>query len=232
MRRKGASLLNVMVFMLFAVMITSQVFFFAKWSADSLAEGRELMMYRLNLDSLVEVAKDALSVAGNGEISHDDSDSNAVKFSEFYERTKAKYRSGTGTSLTKWEAPSEWQVAPYKDTYSLDIFDLDYSFYSEGLNSSTRSEWISTKTSEKIFAPMLPISHDEPTGLQVLSTDGITSVDQTVRVITNRFFLIRAYTQLPSNYYDRKLMYQVLVSRDERLSPHKVDILTFQEVWF
>ena len=71
-KRDGASLLNVMVFMLFAVMITAQVFFFAKWSADSVAEEREIMMYRLNLDSLVEEAKDALKVKwGNERIVHD-----------------------------------------------------------------------------------------------------------------------------------------------------------------
>ena len=58
-KRPGLSLLNVMVFMLFAVMITAQVFFFAKSSSDSLAEGREIMLYRLQLDSLVEALRKA-----------------------------------------------------------------------------------------------------------------------------------------------------------------------------
>ena len=59
-KRNGISLVNVMVFMLFAGMVTAQVFFFMSSSMDSIGEEREIMMYRLRLDTLVKEAKKEL----------------------------------------------------------------------------------------------------------------------------------------------------------------------------
>mgnify|MGYP007069843601 CR=1 FL=1 len=240
-KRDGASLLNVMVFMLFAVMITAQVFFFAKWQADSVAEEREIMMYRLNLDSLVEDAKDALKKTGDDVISHDIKlDENALKFSEFYDGPASGTYANRGTQVrywrnnAKWEIPADWKGEGYKDKYNLTIHDLDYSFDVSGFDRTNWTENYSGKFMyKKVFAAMLPL------GDFARYTSGDKSGDiipdkvgkPTYTTVNNRFFLIRAWAQLPENYYDMKLMYQVLVSRDEP-NHNDVQVLSFQEVWF
>lgn len=227
-RRPGASLLNVMVFMMFSVMITAQVFFFAKTSMDSVSEERELMMYRLNLDSLVEVAKSALKTNEIVRNTRLDNTGGALKFSDFYKGARAKKDSYGNTD---WQIPSEWEGEGYKGVYSLDIYDLDYSFDKSEFD---RDKWIEEYSGEymykKPFASMLPLGR-EP--IRNSSGDIIldSSDNPVLSPIRNRFFLIRAWTQLPENYYGRKLMYQVLVSRDEP-NHNRVDTLSFQEVWF
>ena len=242
-RRAGASLLNVMVFIMFAVMLTAQVFFFAKSSADSVSEQRGMMMYRMNLDALVDVAKSALKA---GEIVHSvrlDNTGGALKFSEFSEGARAK-RDTAGN--TDWEVPSEWKGEGYKGVYSLDIYDLDYSFDKSGFS---RSDWTdggygTSGIYRKPFASMFPLGEIERYTSGDLTSDDISSGLQSGDIkydgagkpvyaaVYSRFFLIRAWTQLPESYYGMRLMYQVLVSRDEQASPHSVDILSFQEVWF
>lgn len=59
-KRTGASLVNVLVFFLVALMITAQAFFFLSNSAESVAEEREMMQIQLKLDELVDEAKEAL----------------------------------------------------------------------------------------------------------------------------------------------------------------------------
>ncbi|MBQ3763674.1 MAG: hypothetical protein II869_01750, partial [Synergistaceae bacterium] len=83
-KRRGVSLLNVMVFMVFAVMLTAQVFFFAKNAADDVADEREMMMYRMNLDSLVDEAKKKLE---GSSIKHDKNIVSA-NYSNFYKKIK------------------------------------------------------------------------------------------------------------------------------------------------
>ena len=243
-KRDGASLLNVMVFMLFAVMITAQVFFFAKWQADSVAEEREIMMYRLNLDSLVEVAKEQLAKTGNGEISHDtrlNLSYNAFTFSDFYNGTRAKYKAGS--VLQSLDAtPSEWRTQ-YNNTYNLTIHDLDYIFDS---TFSGRTDWAKqsgTSMDRKVFAAIIPDSRDRQVSrdIEVTNDEGETitqTITETEYDVTARYYLIRAWAKLPENYYGRKLMYQVLVKRSDDIetpvapNPRKVQVLSFQEVWF
>ncbi|MBQ6972360.1 MAG: hypothetical protein IJP86_08430 [Synergistaceae bacterium] len=237
--RQGASLLNVMVFMMFVVMIMAQVFFFAKSSADSVSEERELLMYRMNLDSLVEAAKDALR---SNEIVHNtrlDETGGALKFSEFCEGARAKRDSGGNSN---WEIPSAWKAEGYKDVYSLTIHDLDYSFDQSGFDrdSWTDGGYGTSSTYKKPFASMLPlgdkvwdvVSADDGSGdVSVMRRDGAGK--PVISPVRNRFFLIRAWAGLPENYYGIRLMYQVLVSRDnEGESSHNVQTLSFQEVWF
>ncbi|MBQ3449907.1 MAG: hypothetical protein IJG34_08455 [Synergistaceae bacterium] len=59
-KRTGASLVNVLVFFLVALMITAQAFFFLSNSAESVAEEREMMQIQLKLDELVDEGKYAL----------------------------------------------------------------------------------------------------------------------------------------------------------------------------
>ena len=249
-KRRGASLINVMVFMMFTVMVTAQVFFFSKTSSDSLAEEREIMLYRLRLDSLVEEAKDKLKVTGTGEIIHDRNlhtlQNNTTSATSIYQGTTSIYTTPLkysgfydGTKLLdENNLGNEWK----NSNYHVRIHDLDYSFDARGVAdmSSTgntnftdndRQNWTenygNTNAHKKLFAAM-----------PALSFDADTSAEDDVHnyTITNRFYLIRAWVQLPENFFSRKIMYQVLVSRDERDSSsatyHNVDVLSFQEVWF
>lgn len=241
-KRRGASLINVMVFMMFTVMVTAQVFFFSKTSSDSLAEEREIMLYRLKLDSLIEDAKDKLKIqTGTGLITHNyslhsvsgtTSTYSALTYDKFFTDTKLLSEDSNG--------------------YHLRIHDLDYSFDARGVadNDSTgntnftdndRKNWTenygNTNAHKKLFAAMPPLSFDTPTTTTTNNGDGTTTTTTTHNyTITNRFYLIRAWVQLPENFFSRKIMYQVLVSRDERDSSsatyHNVDVLSFQEVWF
>ena len=225
-KRKGVSLLNVMVFMMFAVMITSQVFFFAKWSADSSAEERELMMYRIHLDSLVEEGKTALENKSTGIINH--VHIGAKTFSQFSSDAKVFDNSGLSDG---------WKQDGYKDTYHIRIYDLDYTFDGTSFTATDRKTWTdsygNTNACYKVFAAMQPLSYDTPT----ITGEGEAAVTTHNYTIRNRFYLIRAWAKLPENYYGRRLMYQLLVSRDE-LAPdtrdeyYNVDTLSFQEVWF
>lgn len=233
-KRQGASLLNVIVFMMFALMITAQVFFLAKWSADSSAEGREIMMYRINLDSLVEEGKKALrETDGNKKIVHSeklDKEDSQLDFSGFYEGTKAEHND-----------EKDWELADikinYGISYDLTIHDLEYSFDATFNNYNSSAKWVKQSgknSNKKVFAAMLPIGTLKRNASNDIVLDGVGK--PTYETVYNRFYLIRASVQLPENYYGRKLMYQVLVSRDENASStstfHNVDVLSFQEVWY
>ena len=180
-----------MVFVLFAMMIAAQVFFFSKASLDSVSEEREIMMYRMNLDTLVDEAK--LAVKNMGSV--DTLPRSTASYANFYDMTDI-----TNTST---------------------VYD--------------RATFISQSRDQRIFAAMSPLSYDKivlsSDGVtQILSTDGVTPI--TEHVITNSFCLIRAWATLPENYYGVRLMYQVLVSKDERSNTTEPDILSFQEVWY
>ena len=66
--------------------------------------------------------------------------------------------------------------------------------------------------------------------IPVISEDVSRDASGDITAVKNRYYLIRAWKKLPANYYGRKLMYQVLVSRDE--TTHNINTLSFQEVWF
>ncbi|MBQ3403637.1 MAG: hypothetical protein IJG65_09765 [Synergistaceae bacterium] len=229
-KRPGLSLLNVMVFMLFAVMITAQAFFFVKSSADSVADERVVMGYRLLLDELVEEARDALSRNGDRAISHDNTRLFTVNYRWFYDLTKARYKDGAA-----WRDWEPYNLAEWLGmSFDVSIHDLDYSFDV----TFNRAVWINRKynedrINEKIFAAMPPEKEE------ILDSDDTPVLDSggnpTYRV-TDRYYLIRAWVNLPKyEFLDRKLMYQVLVRRSEDdpvTSSHDVRVLSFQEVWY
>ena len=228
-KRRGASLINVMVFLMFAGMITAQVFFFSRTSADSLAEGREIMLYRLQLQSLVEEAKDKLKIQTeqDGAILHDSRLHNAsgeprtmnaidvVKYNEFYDKT-------TLISNSDDSFPDTWK----NNGYHVRIHDLDYSFDATGFDSSSRSDWVenygNSNAEKKLFAAMY---------VPVMSEDVTRNASGDITAVTHRYYLIRAHKQLPANYYGRKLMYQVLIRRNEN-NHQDIQTLSFQEVWY
>ncbi|MBQ6919713.1 MAG: hypothetical protein IJQ74_05230 [Synergistaceae bacterium] len=231
-KRRGVSLLNVMVFMVFAVILTAQVFFFAKNAVDEVADEREMMMYRMNLDSLVQEAKEALQKNGIGTIYHNPEISDSTKtynFATFSRDMKAKIKKA-GDNWQDWEKDSKWNGTPY----DLRIYDLHYNYYSESFNSGKWQEQSGSYTYGKVFAAIPP-----DTELQTRTiSSGDESVDVNVEVPIRRYYLIRAWVQLPENFYGSKLMYQVLVKRSDDVAtpeppkPRKLQTLSFQEVWF
>ena len=251
-RRKGASLLNVMVFMMFSVMVTAQVFFFAKNSMDSVAEQREMMMYRMNLDALVEEAKTAIK--NTSQIEHNGTIN--FTFRDFLNFYSGKTRAGDSNG-------QPWTSSLTSGgTYNVIINDLDYSFNASDFD---RDEWIAQNYSNgyaymKPFAAMSPdVSEpnsvaDRGVVVEPVAPNGVDGATSTVNYysptllgagepstpdasgvqyrITARYFLIRAWVKLPENYYGRSLMYQVLVKRDQTQSPYTLKTLSWQEVWF
>ena len=203
-KRRGVSLLNVMVFMVFAVMLTAQVFFFAKNAVDEAADEREMMMYRMNLDSLVQEAEEALR---NNEI--DPHKDNVIKYTDFYDKTKV------------WSNSDD----------TVRIHDLDYNFEEGTFSPFDRDKWKTQSGSnmhKKVFAVMPPLSYDTP--VVVDNGDGTTTTNHNYTV-THSYYLIRAWIQLPENFYNMRLMYQVLVKRNIN-DYTDLQTLSFQEIWF
>lgn len=219
--RKGASLINIMVFVMFAMMVTAQVFFYTATSFEGLTDEREIMSYRLMLDSIVRLASSRL--AENGSISHKtDSEGNKIQadYSNFY------------TEVQVWNLADD-SDAHYTNEYHATIHDLDYALDTTTTPFS-RTTWENNKYNEKymykkIFAAMNP---------PVMANDITTDADGNITV-NYRYYLLRAYVDLPEKkFYGRKLMYQVLFRRSEDsttdISPtkHRLYLESFQEIWF
>ena len=62
-KRPGVSLLNVMVFLVFSVMVMAQVFFYSVSSSESVIEEREIMRVRLILSDMIRKARKYTSYA-------------------------------------------------------------------------------------------------------------------------------------------------------------------------
>lgn len=62
-KRPGVSLLNVMVFLVFSVMVMAQVFFYSVSSSESVIEEREIMRVRLILSDMIRKARNYTSYA-------------------------------------------------------------------------------------------------------------------------------------------------------------------------
>ena len=255
-KRRGASLLSVMVFLLFAVMITAQVFFFAKSSVDSVAEQREIMMYRMNLDSLVEEAKNLLRANNEEEdwIQHESLlTQKGIDGNYSYPLTYETLYKGFGTLLTqlryydveekKWKKTNgirpDWEE---NATYYAVIHDLDYGFnpsFNRSIYVDEDDGYGNTNAYKKVFAAMNPPVEDGDAGTYNETTGKWEPDEETGewKPVRRRYYLIRACARLPENYYGRKLMYQVLVRRDNEddityTKTHKVEVISFQEVWF
>ena len=242
-KRNGISLVNVMVFMLFAGMVTAQVFFFMSSSMDSIGEEREIMMYRLRLDTLVKEAKKELEkpektgvkIIG---IKHDenlnnnipDDDTNSLTYATFFDgngivHTQTKYWDGSAWKNWDKKENSDWDE---EETYYAVIFDLDYKFDATFDRSKYIENYSGSKMYKKVFAAMNP-----PVVYEDSEYDNDTKEPKTPP--KRRYYLIRACAKLPQKFYGQHLMYQVLVRRnneDKEDEAHKVDTLSFQEVWF
>ena len=124
-RRKGISLLSVIIFTAFAFMVISQVFFYSVNSNESVIEEREIMRVRIILGDMIRQAKSHTSSAASilkGEI----------KYNEFRKESPNNFYKLSGT-------PSN---------VSVEIHNLNYTFDDSGFS---HSEWMKLKPYEHIF---------------------------------------------------------------------------------
>lgn len=136
-KRPGASLVNVLVFFLAAVMITAQVFFFFQNESDSIKGEREILQVRMRLESLVQEGKKYT-------IGRNDTVLTSQDYSTFFNATKI---AGTGEYWGK--------------KYFMTINTLNYPFktrliHKEGYRDKEfdEAEWNNIPVPQRIFSPM------------------------------------------------------------------------------
>ena len=127
-KRRGSSLLSVMVFFLAVVMIMAQTFFFSTKSSESLMDNRELTRVRMRLSQEVERAK-----RDNSRIT-----SNQAKY-----ENPITYNDFQNTALGTFYDPVEGE-------FNVNIHNLYYDF----TETSGTLEDFSSRMHRKIFPPM------------------------------------------------------------------------------
>ena len=130
LKRSGASLINVLVFMLAAVMITAQVFFFFEREMQTTTENSELLLTRMRLESIVQEAKKFLTPKAA-----------TADYKTFYENTKLDID------------PKKFPKDYWNDKYHVAIHSLNYSLEKKSFNSD---EWLEIAPHERIFPAMKP----------------------------------------------------------------------------
>lgn len=120
-KRRGASLLSLMIFFMAAILITTQIFFFSNISSESVKDDRDIQSVRIQLMSLVEDARKKIK----------DNPSN-------YE---------TGGTTMDWENFSESGKSILGND-SVKVYGLDYNYEDKTLNDSD-IHWIDL--SKRIF---------------------------------------------------------------------------------
>lgn len=124
-KHKAMSLLNVMVFIMLAVMIMSQVFFYSVNSSESVIEGREIMRVRLILEDAIRQAKSHTSSA---------SPKGAINYTQFMD-----------TCYSLSPLPS--------GVTGVDVHNLDYQFVNVS-GGFDLQKWNNIKVYRRIFDQM------------------------------------------------------------------------------
>ena len=133
-RRSGASLINVLVFMFAAVMITAQVFFFSENESKSMKDEREMMQVRMRLENIVETGKTLLpSYVATPMMTLPIAD-----YETFYNNTKL-----SGFPKNYWNK-----------TYYLCIHTLNYMLQEKTFDPTKWEKYKNDETYKKIFPPM------------------------------------------------------------------------------
>lgn len=143
-KRPGASLINVLVFFLAAVMITAQVFFFFGNESETIKEERSMLQIRMRLENLVQEGKKY--VAGRNDIVMDSQD-----YYTFFSNTKLP---------NDYNFPGTY----WNDKYNLTINTLNYTLQerkilletSSGWHDFDEKEWGNIPVHERVFSPMGP----------------------------------------------------------------------------
>ena len=129
-RRPGVSLLNVMVFLIFSVMVTAQVFFYSVNSSESVIEEREIMRVRLILADMIRKAKSYTGYAPS---------KNTIAYDEFRK----------GNNFHDLKADSSANVP--STVSGVDIHNLGYQYKSSSVDITY---YWKQKAYERIFAQM------------------------------------------------------------------------------
>ena len=141
-KRSGASLINVLIFMFAAMMITAQVFFFFENESISLKEDREILQVRMRLENLVETAKSYLETNNTSAL--------VSNISADY----MTFKDNISTTSGGTKVPSSLFKQDYWDNqYHVKIHTLNYPLKARDFDAS---DWENIEAHERIFSPMGP----------------------------------------------------------------------------
>ncbi|MBR1486614.1 MAG: PD-(D/E)XK nuclease family protein [Synergistaceae bacterium] len=232
-KRRGASLLSLMVFFMAAIVITAQVFFFSNISSKAVKEDRDVQSARIQLQALTdEIIKDF--IAKNRIVSGKRSDrtraanlkfdkdvfkngSNKVNYRTFYGDSENDNNVDSGGARASVEDnlyASGVRDLLYVHTYvaSVDVFRLDYELDTtvaikgkEATEASKPNEdWFNIPMHRRIFP--------------AIKEDGYTN------------FLIRVHKQMPAG---NRLMLQTLIASGDVSKGNKsIKTKTCEEIWY
>ena len=215
-RRPGASLVNVLVFFIAAMMITAQVFFFSTLSAENTSTQAHAVQQRIIMNMRLDKALTALESSdltvlvnapeaafANPAIMDNRSITVKVLSTDgvtYIEETRNDYESFDKVAKV-WSA----------DNGLVNVYDLNYTLINNNTDYTTDS-WTAVPVPQRLFPP------------RVTAPDG------------THYFLVRVLT--PTETGKRSLMYQVQVGRKaisgatDPSHYYEVKPISFQEVWF
>ena len=184
-KRRGASMISLMIFFLAAIVITAQVFFFSNISAESVKEDRDIQSSRMQLASVVEDVKDLFK---NDNVSrrnnYDPSSKKIVFYSgeitadylNFYD----EYKAGD------FQKPHGSMPTGFTKVLSVDVFILDYTYKAPDDDLDYHDfalNWGKISTDKRIFPPMgenhylIRVSKQMPAGNRLMIQALIESDD-------------------------------------------------------
>ena len=201
-KRPGASMLNVLVFFLAAIMIMAQVFFFARTSQDNLAAQAEALQQRAAMDGHLHYALSSV-------VPYLDTLKDDLKEASFFADDYTDGAGNTYHSFVKrrlvYNSPSTVTNDSYSHNIGTVIYDLDYIVSHDEGSHDADWEAQSGKDMEKMIFP--------PAGEGYY----LVRVYEPHKATDDR---------------RRSLMYQVLVKRTGTSAPYDVSVKSFQEIWY
>ena len=207
-KRRGSSLVSVLVFLMMAVVITAQVYFFTTLSLEDGIEEREITALRIRLDRLIEDA--------GTEIKEDrvqePTTSITASYDTFYDKTQKRIYSEDAS--THWGIYDVPDVLAERKMYA-HIHNLNYTFSGDNPGSNP------IPMHKRVFAAIPPDNPYLKGDVRGTRSNGVSintnsaSQDTIYNIISadsklkkRKYYLIRAYTKTTSN---RNLLHQVLV---------------------
>ena len=206
-RRRGASLINVIVFMMAAIMITAHVFFFSALSSENRALQAETLQRRFQFDRVLNYAIDTIS----GDITSNDTSPNVAKYDMF----SKDYNSSEHNPRLKHELSGDIYVSIHDLNYTLNSFETSkYMDEIQKVDNQIKNAKAIIPT--RIFPPMMPEDSGD------------------IRYFLVRVYgTEKTYGERLASDGKKELMYQVLVKRDARKhGSDRAKVLSFQEVWY
>ena len=205
-KRAGASLVNVCVFFLAAIIITAQAFFFATTSTETLAEETKAITRRFSMGQKLELALTALESRDLKTIANPAS-AEAAYANFGVIRTNII----SSNDLTERAYESFDKVAKVwsDDTRTVFIYDLNYKLINAN-NSTPGEAWDDVPMPKRLFPPMQPDSNGHYFLVRVTGPAQGLGKKLLYQVLTRR--TVHDMSD-PMHYYE-------------------VKPLTFQEVWY